>query len=438
MNILYLHVHDAGRYIQPYGHAVPTPNLQHLAEQGVLFRQAFCAAPVCSASRAALLTGTWPHCCGMDGLAHRGWSLRDYRQHIVHTLHAAGYHTALCGVQHEAHWQHPEVIGYDQIVDIPAGHSEEAIADAARRFFRAPPAGKPWFLSVGMNATHRVYPPPGWQEDARYCLPPAPIPDTPETRRDMACFKAAARHWDTAAGTVLEALDAAGLAGDTLVVCTTDHGVAFPSMKCNLTQHGCGVMLILRGPGGFAGGKVCDALVSHVDVFATICDLLEIARPPWLAGVSILPLVRGGAQEVRDETFAEVTYHAAYEPMRSVRTKQYNYVRRFDGRKSPVLPNCDASPSKDVWLAAGWKDRPPVAEALYDLLFDPNEVRNVAAEPAMAEVLADMRARLDRHMRATHDPLLNGPVPMPAGAWADDPDGLHPDGGRKVTRTAGP
>jgi arylsulfatase A-like enzyme len=249
----------------------------------------------------------------------------------------------------------------------------------------------------------------------------------------MACFKAAARHWDTAAGTVLEALDTAGLAGDTLVICTTDHGVAFPSMKCNLTQHGCGVMLILRGPGGFAGGKVCDALVSHVDLFATVCDLLGITPPPWLAGVSILPLARGEAAEVRQETFTEVTYHAAYEPMRAVRTKRYNYVRRYDGRTGPVLPNCDASPSKDVWLAAGWRDRPPPAEALYDLIFDPNEVRNVAAEPAMAAVLADMRARLDRHMAATNDPLLNGPVPMPPGAWADDPDGLHPDGGRRKT-----
>ena len=72
-NILYLHSHDTGRYIQPYGYGVPTPNLQRLAEEGVLFRQAFCASPTCSPSRAALLTGAFPHSNGMRGLAHFGF-----------------------------------------------------------------------------------------------------------------------------------------------------------------------------------------------------------------------------------------------------------------------------------------------------------------------------------------------------------------------------
>ena len=85
-NILYLHSHDTGRYAQPYGHQVPMPNVQALADQGVLFRQAFCAAPTCSASRACLLTGQYGQTNGMLGLAHRGWSLRDYSHHIVHTL----------------------------------------------------------------------------------------------------------------------------------------------------------------------------------------------------------------------------------------------------------------------------------------------------------------------------------------------------------------
>jgi arylsulfatase A-like enzyme len=77
-NILYIHSHDTGRYVQPYGHAIPTPNLQRLAEQGVLFRQAYSAAPTCSPSRAGLLTGQCAHSSGMLGLAHRGFSLRDY------------------------------------------------------------------------------------------------------------------------------------------------------------------------------------------------------------------------------------------------------------------------------------------------------------------------------------------------------------------------
>src|SRR5688500_20272882 len=85
-NILYLHSHDTGRFIQPYGHQVPTPNIQRLADQGLLFRKAFCAAPTCSGSRSALLTGQYPHANGMMGLAHRGFELYDYSHHIVHTL----------------------------------------------------------------------------------------------------------------------------------------------------------------------------------------------------------------------------------------------------------------------------------------------------------------------------------------------------------------
>jgi len=85
-NILYIHSHDTGRYISPFGHDVPTPNIQRLAEQGILFRQNHCAAPTCSPSRAALLTGQYAHASGMLGLAHRGFALNDYRQHIIHTL----------------------------------------------------------------------------------------------------------------------------------------------------------------------------------------------------------------------------------------------------------------------------------------------------------------------------------------------------------------
>ncbi|HEY64962.1 MAG TPA: sulfatase [Caldilineae bacterium] len=429
-NILYIHSHDTGRYVQPYGHAVPTPNIQRLAEEGVLFRQAFCAAPTCSPSRAALLTGQCAHSSGMIGLAHRGFSLHDYRQHIVHTLRAAGYTSTLIGIQHVA--QDASVIGYDQVVPVESNRAEH-VAPAAAAFLKSRPS-QPFFLSAGFIETHREFHEPGPQEDPRFCLPPHPLPDTPETRRDMAAFKASARVLDWGISMVLDALEESGLAEDTLVICTTDHGIAFPGMKCNLTDHGIGVMLIMRGPGGFTGGRVCDAMVSHIDIFPTICDLLEIERPPWLQGESLLPLIRGEVDEIHDEIFAEVTYHAAYEPQRAVRTRRWKYIRRFDGRDRPVLPNCDDGLSKDVWLRHGWRDRPVATEQLYDLVFDPNETRNLADDPAMAGVLEEMRGRLERWMRATDDPLLRGPVPAPPGARVNDPDGLSP---REPTRTVG-
>jgi N-sulfoglucosamine sulfohydrolase len=436
-NVLYLHSHDTGRFVAPYGYDVPTPNLTALAQRGVLFRQAFCAGPTCSPSRAALLTGMAPHSCGMLGLAHRGFRLNDYRQHLVHTLKQAGYRTTLIGVQHEA----PDAadIGYDEVLaEAPArqdadrqGPDMRHAADLARDFLLGQPS-EPFFLSVGFVETHRPYPEPGPGDDRRYCAPPLPLPDAPETRQDVAAFRTSARALDAKVGTVLAALRQSGLAENTLVVCTTDHGIAFPRMKCNLQDSGIGVMLILAGPGGFEGGRVCDALVSHVDVFPTLCDLLEIEPPPWLQGVSLLPLVRGQAQAVRAEVFGEVTYHAAYEPMRSIRTERWKYVRRYparppgDGCLRPVLPNCDDSPSKDLWLHHGFADVAYEPEALYDLVFDPQETDSRAADPALTPVLSHLRARLDSWMHDTADPLLAGYVPPPAAARVNDPDGLSP------------
>ncbi len=430
-NVLYLHSHDTGRYVQPYGFNVPTPAIQRLAEGGVLFRQCFCGGPTCSPSRAALLTGQSAHASGMIGLAHRGFSLNEGRQHLVHTLRPAGYHATLIGVQHVTNWRNrgAEGIGYDDVVHLEDAWDTREIAARTEEFFQGPPDA-PFFLSVGFVHTHRDFPEPGPAEDPRYCRPPLPIAETPETRYDMACYQASARMLDEGMGAVLDALEASGLAGETLVICTTDHGIAFPAMKCNLTDHGIGVMLIMRGPDGFEGGRVCDALLSQIDIFPTLCELLDIDPPHWLTGRSIMPVIRGEADQVNEEVFSEVTYHAAYEPMRCVRTRRWKYIRRYGpdhgGRWQPVLPNCDESPSKDLWLAHGWAERAIPEEQLFDLLFDPNEAQNLAGEPARADVLDQMRGRLQRWMESTDDPLLDGPVPAPKGAEVNDPAGASP------------
>jgi N-sulfoglucosamine sulfohydrolase len=419
-NILYLHSHDTGRYVQPYGQPVPTPNIQRLADQGVLFREAFCAVPTCSGSRACLLTGQYGHNSGMLGLAHRGWSLNDYRQHLVHPLRQAGYHSVLIGEQHIA--KRPDIIGFDRVEKIETTHVE-SVAPVARAVI-AEPIPEPFFLSVGFFETHRDWLGPSSVRDALYSQPPSNLPDTPETRHDMASFKASARTLDQGVGSVLEALESQGLADNTLIIFTTDHGLAFPGAKATLYDRGLGVMLIMRGPGGFSGGKVNDALVSHLDVYPTVCELAGIERPGFLQGESLLPLVRGEAVEVRETLFAEMNWHAAYEPQRAVRDKRFKYIKRFGERAKPVLANCDDSPSKTVLLEHGWADREVPSEQLYDLVFDPNEADNVAGKPAYADTLVQMRERLDRWMHETADPLLHGELKPPPGAEVNDPDQL--------------
>jgi N-sulfoglucosamine sulfohydrolase len=129
---------------------------------------------------------------------------------------------------------------------------------------------------------------------------------------------------------------------------------------------------------------------------------------------------------VREELFAELTYHAAYDPQRAVRTRRHKLVRLFGDRLEPVLPNVDDSPTKEVLLAAGWGERPRPRVALYDLLLDPEEQRNLAADPELASLQADLVRRLDDWMVTTGDPLVGGPVAPPPGAVVDDPAGLSP------------
>ena len=423
-NIIYLHSHDTGRYISPYGFKMPTPHMQQFAEEGVVFRQTFNAAPTCSPSRAALLTGSSPHSCGQLGLTNRGFNIQDPHKHLCHTLKQAGYHTALFGVSH-LH-KNVDLLGYDQrdLFEVEKRRTTDASVDKVIAFLEQDHPD-PFFASIGFFETHRVFPDPDPEILKAGTAPPAPLPDTPGTRRDMAAYATMARNLDDHYGRILQALAEQGLAESTLVIITTDHGLAFPLMKCNLTDHGMGVLLMLRGP-GFRGGREVNGLVSQIDLYPTLCDYLEIPRPDWLEGQSLLPLVDGSQNEVNEEIFSEVTYHAAHEPKRAVRTPRYKYIRRYDKEDTPPMANIDSSESKDVMLAFGLRERQVEKVQLYDLIWDPHEMHNLASDPDQRETLSDMSARLDAWMVRTNDPLLQGDVPAPEDSFINPHAHLHP------------
>ncbi len=438
MNILYLNSHDTGRYIQPYGYAVETPHLQRLAEEGTLFRDAHCAAPTCSPSRAGLLTGQSAHGSGMVGLAHRGGKLLQPERHLAHFLKSRGYETVKAGFTHVGndHAAHGyTVIGNNDFKD------SEATTRFAVDFLRHRPAdGRPFYLDVGYLETHRVGDgysqehdsPKDGDGDPGYVMPPPVFADTPETRRDWLDYRHSVERLDRHYGRILDALEAAGLADDTLVLATTDHGLPKPEMKCQLTHHGTGVLQIIRFPKGLGRGQVIDALVSHLDFYPTVCELLGAAAPEWLEGHSLLPLVRGEAEAIREDLRAEVTFHAAFEPKRSVRTKRWNYIRNFAAPHATVMPNCDAGLSKTHRMEAGMKERITPAEELYDLVFDPQERCNLLEKKSLApvhrEAYEDLKQRLDAWMRATDDPLLSDdpavmPLPHKVNTWEQDHPG---------------
>lgn len=431
-NIIFMHAHNTGRYVEPYGHAVVSPNLMRLASEGVVFRQAFCAGPTCSPSRGSLMTGSWPHVCGMLGLGHRGFAMHDYGQHLAQHLKRGGYTTLLSGVEHTA----PDIsmVGYDRILSTDdTNYPQEGPvlepAAAAVEFLESNPEG-PFFLSIGLNETHRPFPKadPGHHrfEDPRYTAPIRPFPDTPETRADAADLKAAVRVMDENYGNILEAIDSAGLAGNTYVFCFTDHGLQFPRNMCNLTIHGTGVYFLARGPEHFAPGTVSDALVSLLDIYPTVCELTGVETPDHVNGTSLLPLLDGEVATLHHELFSEINYHAAYEPTRAIRTDRYAYIRRFDGRDRPVLPNIDDTPSKEFILAAGWATEPRAQVELYDRMFDPDELHNLADRDDLEDIRRGLEERLSKWMRETEDPLLNGSVPAPKGARVNAADGRSP------------
>jgi N-sulfoglucosamine sulfohydrolase len=427
-NIIYLNAHDTGRILQPYGQRVRTPNLQALAEGGVLFRQAFSAAPTCSPSRAALLFGMVPHCTGMVGLGNRGVYPFELDRHVAHTLKRSGYETVTWGIV-DNHLGLANIgkdvadIGYERSL---GDRGLSKVVDFLREGH-----DRPFFLSLSYFLAHRLgrgfSSPHNEYYDPRFLALPATLPDTPEVREDWTLQLSDIEAYDDRVGRIWRALEDAGLAESTLIIATTDHGVAFPGMKCNLTKHGTGVHLIMRGPGGFSGGKVIDGMVCHIDLFPTLCEVIGIERPEWLQGESLMPLLRGEVSQIHDQIIAEVSYHAAYEPMRCVRTPRWVYIRRFGSRRRPVLANCDASLSKDAWLAEGYAERQLPDEMLFDTFYDPEEMNDLAAYPAHAEVLEGMRDRLRKWMEQTDDPLLKGRVPLPETGWVNPQDAVDPD-----------
>ncbi|MFD1414486.1 sulfatase family protein [Oceanobacillus jeddahense] len=424
-NIIYIHTHDSGRVLSPYGYNVPTPSLLHFAEEATLFRQAHCVGPTCSPSRAGLLTGMYPHSNGMYGLSQRGFKLHDYNQHLVNFLKKEDYHTVLCGIQHEAgkytdHKEGSRIIGYDE--DISTENTqfteEEYVkwdynnAHRIRKWLKQTDKKKPFFLSYGLFATHRKFPQEGFHDekfDQKFVLPPDPLPDTKEVREDYSDYLKSASWFDHSFKVVIDAIKEEGFYENSIIIFTTDHGVAFPFGKCTLYDTGTGVSLIIRVPGSKMNGQEVDGLVSQIDIFPTLCDLIDVEKPDYLQGVSFSEMFQGEDVILRDEVFSEINFHTSYEPARSIRTKRYKYIRYYDEDHLKInRTNIDNSPSKTYYHENELDQVTKSKEALYDLLYDPGERNNIAGNEEHQTILINMREKLAEYQVNTNDPILEG------------------------------
>ena len=188
-----------------------------------------------------------------------------------------------------------------------------------------------------------------------------------------------------------------------MIVFTTDHGAPFPHHKCTLSDTGIGVSLIVQLPGHAAAGKIVDALVSHLDLFPTLCELVGLPAPEWLEGHSLVPLLTGEKERIRTEIFAELNDHVVYQPMRCVRTERFKLVTHH-GDQSSKLGNIDAGRSKACLLSRGLTETREDFWVLYDLQLDPGEHQNLAESNAHQEILSTLKDKLKHWMMRTNDP----------------------------------
>jgi N-sulfoglucosamine sulfohydrolase len=426
-NVVLIHCHDLGRHLGCYDRGVRTPHIDRLASEGVRFESAFCTAPQCHPSRAAMMTGQYPHEVGMLGHQSMGWSLDDDCITLPERLADAGYATALYGLCHVT--DEPAEIGYDRVWQESVGGANVAGQFASELDELGD--GGPFFATLGITEPHwpfrREYIDDGWYErsDPETVQLPPYLPDEPAVREDVAAYNALiSARLDPAVGRIVNAIDDGGIAEETLVLFTTDHGVPFPRAKGSCYDPGLETALIARQPGRIDPASR-DELLSNVDLLPTICDHVGGAVPE-VSGRSFAPLLDGeGSYTERDRIYAELTYHDEYHPTRAVRTQDAKYIRNFDHGPSVYIPADILETETGAIMAAkyhGLDKRPE--EEYYDLRADPHEQQSLAGDDTVFEPPADPDAgfegeieelRTDLHdwMVDTDDPLLEGPVSVP-------------------------
>lgn len=431
-NILIFHSHDLGQFLHCYGvRTVSTPNYDLFAAEGLRFVRAYCTQPGCSPARASLFTGRYPHCNGVMGLTHGefAWDLHPGERHLAQVLREAGYATAAVGVIHETS-SGSERCGYESF-DKPS-RVAGAVNAAIARLKKMQQSGKPFFLCVGTVEPHRLpYPQPvaptGLPGDSLFPGPhlkpddslgvdvPPWLHDTPGTRSELAGLQGAVRHVDEQLGRLLAAVKELGLYDNTLVVVTTDHGIAMPRAKCSVYEPGVLVALMMRFPGrpGWSGGAAREELVSTMDVFPTILDFVGLPIPANVQGRSLAPLLDGKAFEPRRELFTELTYHDYYDPRRAIRTETHKLIVNFTTAPAFMDPSQTWRPLSEPVTPPNhaMAYHPPVE--LFDLKNDPWEQKDLANDPKLAEVKRDLLRSLHEHMVATGDPILQGAVTSP-------------------------
>lgn len=436
-----------------YGNRViKTPNLDRLAAEGTRFTHAFCTTASCSPSRSVILTGQQNHRNGMYGLQHDVHHFQSFAgtKSLPMYLADAGYRTARVGKFHvgpESAYAFQTILSGGAAND-PAslGRSPVEMAERTRDFLSARDS-RPFFLYYATDDPHRAnavlpngrptfetYPKPnsfgnrpaGYPEITPVVYRPDEVqvpeylPDTPETRAELAEYYQSVSRLDQGVGRLLQILDETKLAEKTLVVYISDNGAAFPGAKTTLYEPGMRLPCIVRAPGHRRPGSVQSAMVTWADLTPTLLDAAGAlpADGPF-DGRSFRAGLEGAPLEGWDEIYASHTLHEVtmYYPMRVVRGRQFKLIHNLAaGLTYPFARDLIQSPT---WISVQRAGREVYGHRrveaflhrpefeLYDLAADPHEVRNLADDPAHAGIKRELIAKLKAFQVATRDPWVH-------------------------------
>lgn len=430
---------------------VLTPHFDRVAEEGVLFQNAFCSAPQCSPCRASILTG------------RHIWQLEEAGSHASHfprkfevfteKLEQAGYVLGYTGKPWGpgrwdiSGWLRNPVGPEYNAERLDDGERSPAIsnidyASNFQEFLDQRPEGDPFFFWFGCTEPHRPYTAgSGMKRGKRRSDAEVPdfLPDSEMVRSDLLDYASEIEWFDTHLGRMLAMLEEIGELDHTLVVVTSDNGMPFPRAKANLYEYGIHLPLAVRWPACVRGGRVVDDLVSFVDFAPTFLEAAGVPSMEGGVGRSFMNVLRSrkegrvdpdrGAVFVGRERHTHARPDNLSYPSRAIRTDQFLYIRNLHAERWPAgdpagsgepegYHDIDASPTKSYMLEhrdseaeallfrRAFGKRPE--EELYDILQDPACLQDLAENPDYEGVRQRLRITLEQTLETQGDPRMHG------------------------------
>ncbi len=451
-NIVLIVSDDHGREaVGCYGNkVVKTPNIDALAKEGVVFTNAFATVASCSPSRSVLLSGLYSHSNGMYGLQNREhhFSSYDTVQSLPVLLEKAGYRTARIGKYHvgpESVYHFQKVLK-DEIVDDPnsIGRSPVEMADLCNDFI-ADSSSQPFFLYYATDDPHRSsaflpngspdfggkVPNPFGNRKGGYpqvteitykpeevTVPPY-LTDTRGTREELAQYYQSISRLDQGVGRLIQHLKDAGKWDNTVIIYLSDNGAPFPGSKTNVYEPSLRLPCIMKLPYSTTKNFVQDAMISWVDITPTLLDFAGVPKDSIhkqgrsFKDISTQQNVKGWDEIYASHSFHEITM---YYPMRVLRERKYKLI--YNVASGLTYPSAADLYNSYTWqwllnhhinylgkrTLQNYLHRPKFE--LYDLEKDPDELHNLAANPAYAKELERMKLKLKAFQKKTNDPWV--------------------------------